>query len=251
MYNNASGFETAASDYESNRPTYPVEAVRFISERARLAPGRTVLDIGAGTGKLTRVLKGYGARVIALDHARGMLLKLRTILPDVPAVLGSAEALPFPADSMNLVTVAQAFHWFSPREALSEMARVLVPYGELALLWNIRDTRMDWVADLERLLKPHRGDSPEWMEENWASVIDSSEHFSPCERWEWPWVRRIGLAEIIGSVKSRSYVALLAKQGQSQLISEVEVVLQRHGLDSDGVLTLPYTTVLYAAKKAP
>jgi SAM-dependent methyltransferase len=146
------GFGRAAVDYERGRPGYPPEAVGFLTRELGLAAGRTVLDVGAGTGKLTRLLTPTGARVLALEPVAGMREQLVAAVPGAELVGGTAEAIELPDASVDAVTSATAFHWFDTEPALREFKRVLAPDGRLALLWNARDESVDWVADIARLV---------------------------------------------------------------------------------------------------
>ncbi len=132
-------FEQVAALYERTRPEYPAEAVEWLRRELDLRAGRTVLDLGAGTGKLTRALAGTGAMVIAVEPGEAMLAELVRAVPDVDARIGAAEAIPLEDDSVDAVTAGQAFHWFRHDEAVAEIHRVLRPGGRLALIWNRRD----------------------------------------------------------------------------------------------------------------
>ena len=141
-------FGAEAAAYERGRPSYPPEAIDWL-----LPPGaRDVLDLGAGTGKLTTRLVERGLDVVAVDPIPEMLELLSNSLPDTPALLGTAEEIPLPDDSVDAVLVAQAWHWFDPERAVKEVARVLRPGGRLGLVWNIRDERLGWVKDLGRII---------------------------------------------------------------------------------------------------
>jgi SAM-dependent methyltransferase len=144
----ALSFGAVAVVYAEHRPDYARAAVRWALE---LAPGRRVLDLGAGTGKLTAVLVAVGADVIAVEPDPAMLLRLRRGLPAVRALPGSAEAIPLPDASVDAVLAGNALHWFDMAVAGPEMARVLVPGGVLAGLWNVLDDRVDWVVGLARV----------------------------------------------------------------------------------------------------
>ncbi|MBI3690304.1 MAG: class I SAM-dependent methyltransferase, partial [Mycolicibacterium aromaticivorans] len=134
-------FGSEAAAYERGRPSYPPEAIDWL-----LPPGaRDVLDLGAGTGKLTTRLVERGLDVVAVDPLAEMLELLSSALPDTPALLGTAEQIPLPDNSVDAVLVAQAWHWFDPEQAVAEVARVLRPGGRLGLVWNARDERMGWV----------------------------------------------------------------------------------------------------------
>ena len=144
----ASSFGAAATAYAEHRPDYAQAAVRWALEPAS---GPRVLDLGAGTGKLTSTLVAMGADVIAVEPDPAMLTELRRALPSVLAFHGSAEAIPLPDESVDAVLAANALHWFDMALAGPEIARVLAPDGVLAGLWNVMDNRVDWIAGLERV----------------------------------------------------------------------------------------------------
>ncbi len=143
----ASSFGAAATAYAEHRPDYAQAAVRWALERAA---GPRVLELGAGTGKLTSVLVALGAEVIAVEPDPAMLTELRRALPTVNARSGRAEAIPLPDGSVDVVLAGNALHWFDMAVAGPEIARVLAPDGVLAGLWNVMDDRVDWIAALER-----------------------------------------------------------------------------------------------------
>ena len=143
-----SSFGAAAAAYAEHRPDYAQAAVRWALEPA---PGPRVLDLGAGTGKLTATLVALGADVVAVEPDPAMLAELRRALPAVRALPGSAEAIPLPDASVDAVLAGNAMHWFDMAVAGPEIARVLAPGGILAGLWNVMDDRVDWVAGLARV----------------------------------------------------------------------------------------------------
>ena len=147
----SSSFGAAAVAYAEHRPDYAGAAVRWALEAA---PGRRVLDLGAGTGKLTAGLLALGAEVTAVEPDPEMLGELRRALPDVRALAGGAEAIPLPDGSVDAVVAGNAMHWFDMDVAGPEIARVLAPGGTLAGLWNVLDDRVDWIAGLAEVSGP-------------------------------------------------------------------------------------------------
>ena len=140
----AAGFSDAA-DYEAARPSYPPDAVAWFVEHLRIAPGARVVDLAAGTGKLTRLLAPAGADLIAAEPVAGMRESFRVAAPGIPLLATTAEQLAFRDASLDAVTVAQAFHWFDHDRAIAELARVLRPGGRVGLVWNSRDRSVEWV----------------------------------------------------------------------------------------------------------
>src|SRR5262245_50425100 len=144
----AHSFGGVADAYERGRPSYPAEAVRWLlGERPR-----TLLELGAGTGKLTSVLVELGHDVHATDPDEAMLALLEEKLPGVRTAVASAEEIPLPDASVDAVIAAQAFHWFDLDRALPEIARVLRPGARICLLWNQRNEKIPWVRRLGALI---------------------------------------------------------------------------------------------------
>ena len=141
-------FGSAAAAYERGRPSYPPEAIDWLLPTG----ARNVLDLGAGTGKLTTRLVERGLDVVAVDPIPDMLEVLRASLPETVALLGTAEEIPLQDNSVDAVLVAQAWHWVDPERAIPEVARVLRPGGRLGLVWNTRDERLGWVRELGRII---------------------------------------------------------------------------------------------------
>src|SRR5690349_15856214 len=152
------GFAAAADVYEEGRPGYPSEAIEWLTAELELRPGSTVVDLAAGTGKLTRLLVPTGATLIAVEPVDEMRGALRRTLPEADARAGTAERTGLPASSADAVTVAQAFHWFDAPRALAEIHRLLRPTGHLALVWNIRDLENPTQRAVDDLFAPYRGD---------------------------------------------------------------------------------------------
>ena len=144
----AGSFDSAAGLYERGRPPYPPAALDWL-----LPPGaRRVLDLGAGTGKLTRQLVARGLDVVAVEPLDGMRAELARAVPGARVLAGSAERIPLADGAVDAVLAAQAWHWVDPARAVPEVARVLAPGGTLGLVWNERDERESWVAELGRII---------------------------------------------------------------------------------------------------
>jgi SAM-dependent methyltransferase len=233
----AASFGAAAAAYERGRPPYPPEAVDWL-----LPDGASrVLDLGAGTGKLTRQLRDRGLDVIAVEPSEGMREQLARAVPGVAVYDGSAEQIPLPDHSVDAVLVAQAWHWVDRSRAVPEVARVLGPGGRLGLVWNIRDEREDWVAELGRILHDpgdhRRGD---------RGIVGPP--FGPVEHRDVEWTHRLSRDELIDLAASRSYVITMTDQERTAVLAGVARLADRRlGPAAVGELELPYVTECYRA----
>jgi ubiquinone/menaquinone biosynthesis C-methylase UbiE len=189
--------------------------------RLGLEAGRVVVDLAAGTGKLTRRLVPTGARVVAVEPLAEMREQLARAAPGAEVVDGTAEAMPLEAASVDGVTVGQAFHWFDPELASVEIARVLRPGGALALVWNIRDLSDPLQARVNELLRPVRRDTPSEHEQPWRAVLDSSPLFGPAEERSFPWVQAHTTEELVDRIASVSFVAKLEPGAREELLAQV------------------------------
>jgi SAM-dependent methyltransferase len=239
----------AADVYERGRPDYPAAAIEKIVDRFDLRPGRTVLDLAAGTGKLTRLLVPTGARIIAVEPVEAMRTKLVEVVPGVEVRDGTAEAMPFADASVDCVTVAQAFHWFRATEALGEIGRVLRPGGGLALLWNSRDTSVPWVARLNEVIRWNRGQIPAYDSgaEDWAALVARAGGFTTLQFTSFRHDQEMDLPLLLDRVSSTSYIAALPDGDRARLLDDVRALVSEAGLAEH--FALPHRTDLYLCKK--
>jgi ubiquinone/menaquinone biosynthesis C-methylase UbiE len=187
-----------------------------------------VVDLAAGTGKLTRRLVPTGARVVAVEPLAEMREQLARAAPGAEVVDGTAEAMPLEAASVDGVTVGPAFHWFDPERASAEIARVLRPRGALALVWNIRDLSDPLQTRVNELLRPARRDTPSEHEQPWRAVLDASPLFGPAEERSFPWVQAHTTEELVDRIASVSFVAKLEPGAREELLAQVR--REVHGL---------------------
>src|SRR5688572_15855247 len=170
----ARGFGAGAAAYEAARPGYPDQAIDLLATEVGIGPGTDVCDLAAGTGKLTRRLVELGARVTAVEPVEAMRAQAEAAVPSATLLDGTAEAIPLDDGSFDVVTVAQAFHWFDAPAALAEIARVLRPGGRLAILWNERDESTAWVAEMSRVIHWHERTVSRYQHTDWAAVVAAS-----------------------------------------------------------------------------
>lgn len=232
----AASFGRVAKAYEQARPGYPAGAVAWL---AGDRPAR-VLDLGAGTGKLTRALRAAGHDVVAVDPSEPMLAELRGAVPGVEALVGTAESIPLPDGSVDVVTVAQAFHWFDPAAAVPEITRVLRAGGNLALVWNLRDEAVPWVGELWASIAP---DEPRSVT---TARLPPDAPFGPMQTQTFSHVQRLDRDAVLGLALSRSYVAVASPRRQAELLEAAGSIFDRH--EHAGEVTLPYVTHCFRAR---
>jgi SAM-dependent methyltransferase len=238
------GFARAADVYERTRPEYPPDAVAWLADRLGLRPGRVVVDVAAGTGKLTRLLVPTGARIVAVEPLAEMRGVLRQAVPEAEALEGTAEALPLEDGSADAVTVAAAFHWFRRDEALAELARVLRPGGRLAIVYNLRDPDSELQQELSRMLELRGGTGIAWMRGiDTGAILEESGLFDSPEYAEFRHEQRFDPDGLVERVSSISYVALLEGREREEFLAQVRDLGERQA----SPFAFPYVTKIWAA----
>jgi SAM-dependent methyltransferase len=240
----ARGFEAAAEQYERGRPGYPPEAIRLLAAELGFGAGSVVVDLAAGTGKLTRALVGFGAHVVAVEPVAAMRAQLARAVPSAEVHDGTAEAIPVADASADAVLVAQAFHWFDTPVAARELHRVLRPGGGLGVIWNIWDERVDWVARMGNLIGAHRGDTPGRRTSNWSEQLEATGLFTALEDRTLSHVVTGDIAMMRARTESISFVATLPEAERARLLDDVATVV-RAGQPENwarGRLEMPYLT---------
>jgi SAM-dependent methyltransferase len=226
-------FGAAADAYVAGRPEYPAEVVEWLVRGAS-----DVVDVGAGTGKLTGALVRGGRRVTAVEPDAAMLAALGREVPEARALQGAGEALPLPDGSADAVVYGQAWHWVDVPKASVEAARVLRPGGALGLIWNVRDESVDWV---DRLGDVVRGSAAERMIESDAVVV--APPFGPLERIDVRWARPMTVDALVAMAASRSYVIALSPEERAEVLAGVRELLATHRDTADrATVELPYVT---------
>lgn len=243
LHDAARGFERAADAYDRGRPEYPPDAVALVVSALRVGPGTRLLDVGAGTGKLSRLVAASGATVLAVDPAEAMLRRLRGA-PGVLPLRAVAEALPLRDGSADAAAAACAFHWFDGPRALRELHRVLRPGARLALLWNARDDAEPWVARLSELVNRVEGRAPRYRTGEWRAAFDAAPGlFAPAGEAHLPHVHFLSPEAVIDRVASISFVAAMPEAERAALLDDVRALLAAHP-DTAGraEVPLPYRT---------
>jgi SAM-dependent methyltransferase len=231
----------AAERYERGRPDYPAAAIDAIADRCGLRPGRTVLDLAAGTGKLTRLLVPTGAAVLAVEPVPEMRAELERRVRGVAVLGGTAERIPLADRYVDAVTVGQAFHWFDADSALREIHRVLKPGGAVALIWNARDERDELQAALSDIIDPLEGDTPRRKQRNWNTLLADSNLFERTERLLFEHVQPLDEQGVVDRVTSISFIAAAAPGVRADVEARVRALVA----DTATPISLPYMTELY------
>jgi SAM-dependent methyltransferase len=235
-------YGTVVSAYETGRPGYPPEAISWIVSQSG-ADGRSrILDLAAGTGKLTRLLLPIQARIVSVEPVPAF----REALAGLPVEVrdGLAEKIPLPSNSVDLVTVGSAFHWFDAECALAEIRRVLRPTRMLAILWNERDPRDETQRALTKLLEPHRRDEPRQADEHWVSAFTDQCGFGPLSKRDFPHPHPFTADSLVSRIASVSFVARLSELEREDLLARVRGLAARRGSRFD----LPHITHVYLAQ---
>ncbi len=241
----AHGF-VRADVYERGRPEYPVQTI----DPLRLRAGDTVVDLGCGTGKLTRLLATTGAFVVGIEPLPTMLDAFREETPGVPAMPGVAEAIPLRSEAADVVVCASAFHWFHYDRALREIHRVLRPGGRLGLVWNRRDELSGWAAGFWSITEAYRGDTPGYRTGMWRDAIEGSRLFGPISEHWFDNTQQMDLEGMIARVESTSFIETLPPDEHDLVLEDCRLFLKWHpetrGRD---VFDLPYRTVMYVCER--
>jgi len=236
------GFDAAADTYERSRPSYPPDAVAWLTSNLRIEPGARVADLAAGTGKLTTLIARLGADLIAVEPVPGMGAILRQVVPDVGLIAGTAEAIPVRDAALNAVTVAQAFHWFDADVAFAELARVLRPGGRVGLIWNARDRSEAWVDEAWGVMDRLEKHAPWRDHENWRdSALGDRGGFGPMHTAEFHHEQILSRDAVLDRFRGVSHIAVLPEDEREVVIDEVREILASHP-DTAGrdTLTIPY-----------
>jgi len=236
------GFGKEAETYERVRPSYPGDAVAWLAGNLEIGPGRTVLDVAAGTGKFTRLLVPFGATLFAAEPVDGMRQSFVTAVPRVPIVAAVAESLPVASGSIDAITVAQAFHWFEADRAFAELRRALRRGGRVGVIWNARDRSSDWVNEVWSIMDRVEKRAPWRDHENWRdSAIGARVGFGPIHRATFRQEQPITPQGVVERIASVSHVAVLESAARERVLDEVRGVLANHpDTRGQGDLTIPY-----------
>lgn len=241
------GYGRTADAYERGRPGYPAGAVCVLARELGLRAGATVVDVGAGTGKLTRLLVPTGAEVVAVEPVAAMRAVLTAEVPGARVVDGTAEDIGLPDGSADAVVAAQAFHWFATHAALAAFARVLHPGGRLGLVWNVRAEVGHAVAVSALLDEDHR-DVPRHRTLAWRAAFEDQPWFGPLHHHAEEHATTLPLDATVDRYASISFVAAMDDAERAGLLARIRAVLEG-AAGPDGIVTTPYRTDVWWADR--
>jgi len=241
------GFSREAKTYSHGRPDYPDELLGWLGEELDVAAGAEVVDLGAGTGKFTTLLLRTGAQVTAIEPVAAMREQLSEKLPGAKVLSGTAQSMPLADQSVDALTCAQAFHWFANEQSLHEIHRVLRPGGHLGLVWNVRDERVDWVAEMGRIVERYEGSTPRFHAGLWRQAF-SGARFEPLRLRKFSY-QHVGPPEqvIVARILSVSFIAALPAEQKQRVGEQLRELIATHpDLKGRNEIAVPYRTEAYS-----
>jgi len=244
------GFSAVAHTYAHNRPDYPAALLPWLRGQLPAAQDALAVDLGAGTGKFTAILTQTGAAVVAVEPVAAMRAQLRERLPAIEVRDGSASTIPLPSGSADLLTCAQAFHWFATEAALAEIHRVLKPAGRLALVWNVPDESVDWVAAIIDIITSYEGDAPRFRNGDWRKAF-SGGHFAAPELTTFAHTQAGSAQEVIvNRFLSTSFIAALPEAEKAAVAQRLHTLAATHpALRGRDTIAFPYRTEAYLCRR--
>jgi SAM-dependent methyltransferase len=253
-HRHASSFGAAADAYAAHRPDYAHDAIRWALEPA---PGPRVLDLGAGTGKLTATLAAMDVDVTAVEPDPAMLAELQKSLPQVTTLSGSAESIPLPDASVDAVLAGNAMHWFDMAVAGPEIARVLAPGGVLAGLWNTVDDGVDWVAGLARVSGPAaigpRDTPAAWRTEtadlHLPATDDAPARFGSATQAVFPHGQLRTADSLVATLGTRAGMLVMPDEEREATLAQIRRYLATRPETSAGEFSLPMMTCVLRVRR--
>ena len=232
--------------YEQGRPDYPPATLDPLG----ITTGTTVVDLGCGTGKFTRLLASRGANVTGIEPLPAMLKTFSQRSHGIPVVAGTAEALPIAGGCCEVLTCASAFHWFDHDRALPEIHRVLKTGGRLGVIWNRRDRIEGWSADFWAVTEAYRGATPGYRRPVWRDALIASTHFGDITEHWFDYVQRADMDGMLARVRSASFIEILPAAERDAVLERSREFLLSHPDTRDrDVYELPYRTSVYVVPR--
>ena len=244
------GFGMEAKTYARGRPEYPASLLPWLKQEIGLAPGKSVIDLGSGTGKFSTLLVQSGARVLAVEPVAAMREQFARKFPTLTQYEGTAQAMPLETASVDAVLCAQAFHWFATEAALAEIHRVLRPGGKLGLVWNVRDESVDWVAAITKIITPYEGDAPRFHKGDWRKAFGGG-LFGDLAQTSFTYQHQGTAQEVImDRFLSVSFIAILPPAQKANVENQLRALISSHPeLGARPSIDFPYRTQAYCCTR--
>jgi ubiquinone/menaquinone biosynthesis C-methylase UbiE len=244
------GYDKVAKDYDKGRRDYPKEAISILVSVLDLQPKVKVLDLAAGTGKLTKALQSLDLDLCAVEPVAEMRAIFTHHFPNIPILQGIAEAIPLPTASVDVVVVGTAFHWFEGDKALAEIARVLKPRGKLGLIWNVHASEISWVRDVWQVLEKYEK-SITHNAMQWRSAFERTKYFGPLGHQTHSYSFLGGSQDVLNRLFSAKLMGKLTHEKREKIVQEILAVLADHPSTKDKTtFEIPYRVELYWCQKS-
>lgn len=242
------GFANEAIAYDRGRPDYPRDAIDFVT--SHFPTSGQILDLAAGTGKFTKLILESHSSVVAVEPVEAMRKTFSKILPQTKILDGTAENIPFSNETFDVVTVAQAFHWFNGEAAIREIARVLKPFGKLVLVWNRRDESVAWVSELSKIINQYEGATPRYHSGEWRKAFEKNTMFSQLNQKTFAYQHPGTIQTVVDRVISISFIAALAENEKAKIAEQTKLVLEKDSQTrSQSHINFPYVTEVFIFEK--
>lgn len=239
------GYNNIAHNYHKGRPEYPPEAIEALVKALGLQAGKQVLDLAAGTGKLAQALAGYGLKLCAVEPVEHMRAVCAQKVPGIEVLEGSAEAIPLPDASCDIVVVGTAFHWFDGPQALAEIARVCKPHAKVGLIWNIFDTQIPWVHEIRQLLQRYE-QHPTHDTMLWQEAFKDTKLFTQLEHKQYKYSFSGTVDDVLARVFSSVVMGLLPEHEKGVVVQQVRDILEKYPETRGKVMfEIPYRVEIY------
>jgi ubiquinone/menaquinone biosynthesis C-methylase UbiE len=245
------GFSSSAELYQQVRPSYPQEIVFWLKNRLNLSQQSTIIDLGAGTGKFIPYLQQITPKIIAVEPISAMLAQLQNCYPNIQTTQAFSHNLPFSINFADAICCAQSFHWFSNQETLLELHRVLKNEGWLILIWNQRDTQIEWVKAIADTIQPFEGDTPRYHNQKWQNVFQEQNLFKLKHQITFLFFHHGTVEQVVlKRLLSTSFIAAMPASEQLQLKQKFEEILRDYiQKTAQDKINFPYITHVYAFQK--
>ena len=243
----ANGFSKAAKLYQEVRPSYPAALSEYLQTVFQQSSAQLILDVGSGTGKFLPTLFPLNTQIIAIDPVAEMLNELKFLYPYIQTIQAPSHAVPIQDSSVSAIFCAQSFHWFSNTETLNEFSRLLQENGQVFLIWNQRDVRVDWVHKIAELLLPYEGDTPRYHSNQWQNVWQNQSNFTLLEQPIFDFSHHGTVHEVVCQrLLSTSFIAAMPLHQQQKIAEQfADIVLHMTGKTLNDSIDFPYRCHVY------